>query len=72
MIQVKHKQIDNAMKLAEKYVDFNTLVVLCEIKSDNDLLESYLDKFYDSVIIFELIFIGENLIDEFFLLLLDI
>ena len=39
------------MKLAEKYVDFNTLVVLCEIKSDNDLLESYLDKFYDSVII---------------------
>ena len=37
MIQVKHKQIDNAMGFAEKYVDFNTSVVLCEIKSDNDL-----------------------------------
>ena len=46
---MKHKQIDSAMKLAEKYVDFNTLVVLCGIENDSDLLENYLDKFFDSV-----------------------
>ena len=49
LIQVKNKQIENAMKLAEKYVDFTTLVLICELKSDTDLLESYLDKFCESV-----------------------
>lgn len=46
---MKNKQIENAMKLAEKYVDFTTLVLICELKSDTDLLESYLDKFNESV-----------------------
>jgi hypothetical protein len=46
---VKQKQIDNAMKLAEKYVDFSTLVSICEIKSDADLLASLLDKFSNTV-----------------------
>ena len=49
LFQVKNKQIENAMKLAEKYVDFTTLVLICELKSDTDLLESYLDKFNESV-----------------------
>ena len=29
-VYLKHKQIDSAMKLAEKFVDFNTLIVICE------------------------------------------
>ena len=44
-VYIKYKQIENAMKLAEKYVDFTTLVTICEQKSDTDLLETYLDKF---------------------------
>lgn len=35
------------MKLAEKYVDFTTLVLICELRSDLDLLVSYMDKFTD-------------------------
>lgn len=42
---VKNKQIDTAMKLAEKYVDFNILVSICENKNNHQLLENYLDKF---------------------------
>ncbi len=48
--QVKHKQIDTAIRLAEKYVDFHTLVSICELKQDHDLLISYLDKFSQTVI----------------------
>jgi hypothetical protein len=48
-VYLKYKQVENAMKLAEQYVDFNTLVSVCEIKSDTELLESYLDKFANSV-----------------------
>jgi nuclear pore complex protein Nup133 len=47
-VYIKYKQIENAMKLAEKYVDFATLVTICELKSDTDLLETYLDKFANS------------------------
>ncbi len=52
-VYLKYKQMDNAMKLAEQYVDFNTLVNICEIKSDPDLLVTYLDRFSNSVRIFE-------------------
>jgi hypothetical protein len=38
------------MKLAEKYVDFNTLITVCELKNDFELLESFLDKFSHRVI----------------------
>ena len=44
-VYIKQKQVENAMKLAEKYVDFATLVAICELRSDTDLLETYLDKF---------------------------
>lgn len=37
------------MKLAERYVDFSTLVSICELKSDSELLNSYLDKFQNTV-----------------------
>lgn len=47
--KVKHKQIETALNLAEKYVDFNTLVTVCEIKNDFELLETYLDKFSHKV-----------------------
>lgn len=46
---VKNKQIETAMKLAERYVDFSTLVSICELKSDSELLASYLDKFTNKV-----------------------
>jgi len=42
---VKNKQIDTAIRLAEKYVDFTVLVTICELKQDSGLLESYLNKF---------------------------
>lgn len=51
-IKVKQKQVDNAMKLAEQYIDFATLVTICEIRSDTDLLDTYLDKFINSVFSF--------------------
>lgn len=57
---VKQRQIENAMKLAEKYVDFSTLVSICEIKSDTELLATYLDKFKNSVIVFDLIRVDSN------------
>lgn len=41
--------MENAMKLAEKYVDFSTLVTVCEIRSDADLLAAFLDKFNNPV-----------------------
>ena len=44
-VYLKQKQVETAMKLAEKYVDFATLVIICEMRADTDLLESYLDKF---------------------------
>ena len=44
-VYIKYKQVDDAMKLAEQYVDFSTLVTICEIRSDTNLLETYLDKF---------------------------
>ena len=42
---IKHKQVDSAIKLAEKYVAYDVLVSICESKQDNLLLESYLNKF---------------------------
>ncbi|CAF0843528.1 unnamed protein product [Brachionus calyciflorus] len=44
-VYLKHKQIDNALKLAEQYVDFSTLTSICEMRNDSDLLANYLDKF---------------------------
>lgn len=38
-----------AVKLAEQYVDFNSLVTICEFKNDLNMLESFLDKFVQSV-----------------------
>ena len=46
---VKNKLNDNALKLAEKYVDYHTLVSVCEMTNNCDLLETYLDKFADKV-----------------------
>lgn len=48
-LKVKHKEYETAVKLAEQYVDFNTLVMICEIRNDMDLLESYLNKFENTV-----------------------
>ena len=48
-IKVKYKHIDMAIKLAEQYVDFNSLVTICELKNDLNMLESFLDKFVHSV-----------------------
>jgi nuclear pore complex protein Nup133 len=47
-VYFKHKQAETAMKLAEKYVDFSTLVTICEQRSDTELLQTYLDKFAGS------------------------
>lgn len=44
-VYIKQKQIDTAIRLAEQYVDFNTLIMICELRNDLDLLESYLNKF---------------------------
>jgi nuclear pore complex protein Nup133 len=48
-VYLKQKQIENAIKLSEQYVDFHTLVYVCELKSDVDLLESYLDRYAETV-----------------------
>lgn len=42
---IKNKQVDSAIKLAEKYVAYDVLVSICESKQDQMLLESYLNKF---------------------------
>jgi hypothetical protein len=42
---VKNKQVETAIRLAEKYVDYNILVSICEARNDHAMLESYLDKF---------------------------
>jgi hypothetical protein len=44
-VYLKQKQIETAVKLAEKYVDFATLVTICDMKSSVDQLALYLDKF---------------------------
>ena len=50
-VYLKQKQIENAIKLSEQYIDFHTLVYITELKSDADLLESYLDRYANLVFI---------------------
>lgn len=38
-----------ATKLAEKYLDFQTLVQLCEITKNQDRLDQYIQKFAEHV-----------------------
>jgi hypothetical protein len=51
------------MKLAERYVDFSTLVSICELKSDSELLNSYLDKFQNTVSVIYYNIFSHNSID---------
>ncbi|XP_059475123.1 nuclear pore complex protein Nup133 isoform X2 [Neocloeon triangulifer] len=44
---VDESMIEQAMKLAEKYHDFNTLVQICESAHNQERLESYIQKFAD-------------------------
>ena len=44
-VYVKKRQHDQALALADKYVDFYTLIAMCEIHGDVQQLEAYLDKF---------------------------
>jgi nuclear pore complex protein Nup133 len=37
------------IKLAEKYLDFNTLIQICEATSNQDRLEGYITKFFEAV-----------------------
>ena len=55
-VYLKQKQIENAIKLSEQYVDFHTLVYVCELKSDADLLESYLDRYANMVFVLFIFF----------------
>jgi hypothetical protein len=37
--------IENALELADKYIDFQTIVSICELNEDYTLLRKFLDKF---------------------------
>lgn len=37
------------IKLAEKYLDFNTLIQICETTNNQERLEGYISKFVDAV-----------------------
>lgn len=44
---VKQGCLEQAASLAEKYLEFNALVKICELTNDNDRLEKYMDTFSD-------------------------
>ena len=69
-LKVKHKEYETAVKLAEPYVDFNTLVMICEIRNDMDLLESYLNKFENTVRILPFFFHSNFLTWNYFYFIL--
>jgi hypothetical protein len=43
--------IENALDLANRYVSFQTLVHVCEINEDYELLKKCLDKFSNKVLV---------------------
>ena len=46
---VNHGFLEEAASLAEKYLEFNALVRICEKSNDNVRLEKYMDQFADQV-----------------------
>jgi nuclear pore complex protein Nup133 len=49
IISVSHGYLEEAASLAEKYLEFNALVKICEATNDSARLEMYMDKFADQV-----------------------
>jgi hypothetical protein len=47
--QVNHGFLEEAASLAEKYLEFNALVRICEVTNDSARLEKYMDQFADQV-----------------------
>jgi nuclear pore complex protein Nup133 len=48
---VSHGYLEEAASLAEKYLEFNALVRICEATNDSARLEKYMDQFADQVIV---------------------
>jgi len=46
---VSHGYLEEAASLAEKYLEFNALVKICEATNDSARLEKYMDQFADQV-----------------------
>ncbi|KAG5890186.1 hypothetical protein JTB14_010650 [Gonioctena quinquepunctata] len=42
------KEYERAASLAEKYLDFETLVIICELTDNQNRLDEYMDRFNDS------------------------
>lgn len=46
---MSHGYLEEAASLAEKYLEFNALVKICEATNDSARLEKYMDQFADQV-----------------------
>ena len=55
--------MEEAASLAEKYLEFNALVKICEATNDSARLEKYMDQFADQVLFYVVLMKTRHVVD---------